>query len=83
MFDSPDYPQPLEESTFEKWLEQGRTSLMPYAYLLIIWDELEEEYSPVYVEKRENLSDYRKYGTTPERQSLIAAYDLYSESRVG
>ncbi len=65
------------------WLEKGRASKIPYEYLLIIWDELEQEYQPVYVEKRVDLMSYEKYGTSPAQQLLVAAYDLYSESRVG
>ncbi|MGY6520841.1 MAG: hypothetical protein ACXIUD_03885 [Mongoliitalea sp.] len=83
MFDSPDYPLSLDEDQFDAWLEKGRNSVMPYTYLLIIWDELEHRYIPVYVENRSDIHSYNKYGTTPERQSLIAAYDLFSESRVG
>jgi hypothetical protein len=83
MFNSSEYPKPLEESLFNTWLEQGRASRIPYAYLLIIWDELEGEYLPVYVEKRADLMSYEKYGTSPAQQLLIAAYDLFSESRVG
>lgn len=83
MFDSPDYPMSLQESVFESWLEKGRSSVMPYTYLLIIWDELENSYFPVYVETRGEIHSYSKYGTSPERQTMIAAYDLFSESRVG
>jgi hypothetical protein len=83
MFNSSEYPKPLEESLFNTWLEQGRASRIPYAYLLIIWDELEGEYLPVYVEKRADLMSYEKYGTSPTQQLLVAAYDLFSESRVG
>jgi hypothetical protein len=82
MFNSSEYPKPLDESLFNTWLEQGRASRIPYAYLLIIWDELEGEYLPVYVEKRTDLLSYEKYGTSPAQQLLVAAYDLYSESRV-
>jgi len=53
------------------------------SYLLIIWDELEQEYQPIYIEKRAELTSYEKYGTSPAQQLLVAAYDLYSESRVG
>ncbi len=83
MFNSSEYPKPLDESRFNAWLEQGRASRIPFAYLLIIWDELEQEYQPVYVEKRADLMSYEKYGTSPAQQLLVAAYDLYSESRVG
>ena len=83
MFNSSEYPKPLDESRFNAWLEQGRASRIPFAYLLIIWDELEQEYQPVYVEKRVDLMSNEKYGTSPAQQLLVAAYDLYSESRVG
>lgn len=83
MFNSLEYPKPLDESRFNAWLEQGRASRIPFAYLLIIWDELEQEYQPVYIEKRAELTSYEKYGTSPAQQLLVAAYDLYSESRVG
>ncbi|MBM3167722.1 MAG: hypothetical protein FJZ76_00420 [Bacteroidetes bacterium] len=83
MFNSSEYPKPLDESRFNSWLEQGRVSRIPYTYLLIIWDELDEEYLPVYLEKRADLTSYEKYGTSPAQQVLVAAYDLYSESRVG
>jgi hypothetical protein len=51
--------------------------------LLILWDELEGEYLPVYIERRDELFSYEKYGASPAQQVLVAAYDLYSESRVG
>ncbi len=83
MFNSSEYPKSLNESQFMAWLEKGRASRIPFAYLLIIWDELEQEYLPIYVEKRVDLMSYEKYGTSPAQQVLVAAYDLYSESRVG
>ncbi|SDD34663.1 hypothetical protein SAMN04488104_102540 [Algoriphagus faecimaris] len=82
MFDSPDFPLSLEESRFESWLEKGRESKISYAYLLVIWDEFEGEYLPVFVQTRSEIQSYPRYGTSPERQMLVAAYDLYSESRV-
>lgn len=83
MFNSSEYPKPLNEVQFMDWLEKGRASKIPYEYLLIIWDELDQEYLPMYVEKRADLMSYEKYGTSPAQQVLVAAYDLYSESRVG
>ncbi|TDQ19557.1 hypothetical protein DFQ04_1380 [Algoriphagus boseongensis] len=82
MFDSSDYPKSLKESQFEDWLETGRASKLSYAYLAIIWDELEGNYFPAFVENREDLEGYGRYGQSFERQTLVAAYDLYSESRV-
>ena len=83
MFNSSEYPKPLDEGQFTSWLERGRASKIPYAYLLVLWDDLEQEYLPVYVENRAAIQGYEKYGTSPAQQLLVAAYDLFSESRVG
>lgn len=82
MFDSSDYPQALDEALFDSWLETGRASKIPYAYLLIVWDEIDGKYLPVFAENRSEIDGYEKYGESPVRQLLVAAYDLYSESRV-
>ena len=82
MFNSSDYPQALEESQFETWLETGRSSKISFAYLAILWDELEEKYIPTYLEKREDLDSFERYGASYSKESMVAAYDLYSESRV-
>lgn len=82
MFDSPDYPKPLEESLFESWLDRGRQSPIPYAYLLIIWDELDGVYIPVYTQSRSEMSQYPRYRRDPDHRGLVAAYDLYSETRI-
>jgi hypothetical protein len=82
MFDSPEYPASLNEATFEFWLEDGRASKIAYAYLLIVWDELESKYFPVYAESRSEIHGYERYGDSPARQLVVAAYDLYSESKV-
>lgn len=82
MFDGPDYPQSLDESIFEEWLEKGRESRISYAYLLIVWDVLDARYMPVYTENRSDIQQHARYGQSPENQLLIAAYDLYSETRV-
>lgn len=82
MFDSPGFPRSLDEAVFDSWLEMGRASKIPYGFLLIIWDEIEEEYLPFFAENRSEIEGYEKYGDSPARQLLVAAYDLYSESRV-
>ena len=82
MFEGPNYPKPLDESLLDEWLEKGRLSKIPYAYLIIIWDELETAYAPVFVEKRSELKKYPRYGQAPDHQLLVAAYDIYSETRV-
>jgi hypothetical protein len=50
---------------------------------LVLWDDLEQEYLPVYVENRAAIQGYEKYGCSHAQQLLVAAYDLFSESRVG
>lgn len=82
MFDGPDYPKALDEALFESWLEMGREAKIPYTYLLVVWDEAESCYLPVFVENRSEIHSYEKYGTSPVRQLLVAAYDLYSESKI-
>jgi hypothetical protein len=60
-------------------LENGRLDKIGYKYLLIIWDEYESAYQPVYVANR---SEIEMYKTSSGRERFIAAYDLYSESRM-
>lgn len=82
MFDSREFPKPLDEELFNTWLENGRLSRLRYHYLLVVWDELEAEYQPVYVEHRNQIKEYERYPGVIGRESLVAAYDLYSESRI-
>ncbi|PIB35296.1 hypothetical protein BFP72_07735 [Reichenbachiella sp. 5M10] len=82
MFDSSYYPKALDESLFESWLEKGRESKIPYSYLLVVWDEREANYQPVYVEQRESILHYEVYEHSTGNESLVAVYDLYSESRI-
>lgn len=82
MFESPDFPQSLDESIFESWLEAGRDSKIPYEYLMVVWDSLDSKYLPQYAENREEVENYPRYGSSPEHQTLVAAYDLHSEGRV-
>jgi hypothetical protein len=78
MFDGRDYPKSLDEEVFNLWLEKGRSSKMGYLYLLIVWNEYDSEYQPVYSASREDIEKLKN--SSGER--LVAAYDLYSESRV-
>ena len=79
MFEGPDFPGSLSEEVFSLWLEKGRASKIGYHYLLVVWDEFEAAYQPVYLEHRDEI---KKYKTSGSRERLIAAYDLYSESRL-
>jgi hypothetical protein len=82
MFDGSDFPKSLDEELFDAWLENGRQSKIGYNYLLIVWDEYESKYLPVYAAHRDEIGEYETYKTSTGRESLIAAYDLYSESRI-
>ncbi|KEO75574.1 hypothetical protein [Anditalea andensis] len=82
MFESPNFPKSLDEPQFEKWLEAGRNSKIPYSYLMVIWDELDAQYLPQYAESRDEIDNYPPYGTSPQHQTLVAAYDLHSEGRI-
>ncbi|WP_421895262.1 hypothetical protein [Marinoscillum sp.] len=83
MFDGSDFPKPLDEEVFDQWLENGRQSKIGYAFLLVVWDAFEADYLPVYAERREQMQDYQRYQESTGRESLVAAYNLYSESRIG
>ncbi len=83
MFDGAAFPQSLEEDIFDSWLEKGRLSKIGYTYMLVVWDAYEAIYLPVYVEDREKIKDFERYESSTGRESLVAAYDLYSETRVG
>lgn len=79
MFDGPDFPKPLDEAVFHSWLENGRQNKIGYNYLIIMWDEYESAYQPVYASNRNELKAHR---ASAFRERFIAAYDLYSESRI-
>jgi hypothetical protein len=82
MFDGTGFPKSLDEEVFNLWLEKGRRSKMGYRYLLVIWDQYESEYRPVYAEQRDEIGKYETDEASAGRESLVAAYDLYSESRI-
>jgi hypothetical protein len=82
MFDGSGFPKSLDEEVFNGWLENGRLSKRRYNYLLIVWDEYESKYLPFYAEHRDEIGKYDSYKVSTGRESLVAAYDLYSESRI-
>lgn len=79
MFDGPGFPKSLDEEVFNRWLEKGRLSRIGYHYLLVVWDEYESEYQPVYATHRNEVENHK---ASTSRERLIAVYDLYSESRI-
>lgn len=83
MFEGLKYPKSLDEALFDSWMEMGRSSPISYGYLLIFWDELDEKYLPGYAIDRSEIEEHEKYGFSPARQLLVAAYDLYSHSKIG
>lgn len=82
MFDGPEHPKSLDEEVFNTWLAKGRESKIGYHYLLIIWDEYDANYRPVYAEHRDEIGQYQKHDRSNDMERLVAAYDLYSESRI-
>lgn len=74
-----EFPKALEEEVFNTWLENGRQSKIKYNYLLVIWDQFDSEYRPVYVEHRDEIEPYQ---ISNSRELLVAVYDVYSESRI-
>jgi len=79
MFEGRDYPKALEEEVFNQWLEKGRLSRIGYNYLVIVWDDYEGAYQPAYVARRDEIAQYKM---SSSRERFVAAYDLYSESRI-
>lgn len=82
MFNGPDFPKPLDENEFNSWLENGRLDKLGHKYLLIIWDEYDSQYRPVYATHRDEFDRYEIYKSSVGRESLIAVYDLYSETKI-
>jgi hypothetical protein len=79
MFNGSGFSKSLEDEVFALWLEKGRDHKIKYNFLLIIWDEYETEYKPIYVEHRDEILPYK---ASNGRESLVAVYDLYSEARI-
>ncbi len=78
MFESSTSQRSLAEDLFETWLENGRDHKLGYQYMLVIWDEYTEDFRPVYLFERSDLHSY----VSPQSEEVLAAYDLYSESRM-
>lgn len=81
MFNNAAFPASLDEEKFHAWLEEGRKDIR-YRFMVVVWDSYDEMYKPVYVEDHEALYAFERYGSTPNREAMVAAYDLYSESKV-
>lgn len=84
MFDSPEFPQSLEEDVFDAWLEKGRESPIAYEFMLVIWDEAEDCYYPAYAENRQDVLEKNPgfWGESVRHASTVAVYDLFSEAKM-
>lgn len=82
MFNGPDFPASLDEEVFNEWIEKGKLSKLGYQYLLILWDEFESAYKPQYVQERSEIDLFERYPSVSAHESVVAVYDLYSESRI-
>ena len=78
MFETSSSSRSLAENLFETWLENGRNHKLGYQYMMVIWDEYTEDFRPVYLFGRTDLMNY----ISPQSEVILAAYDLYSESRI-
>lgn len=70
--------EPLDEQIFEDWLEKGREDRFGFHYMIILWNEWDKAYKPMYTSSRNEALQYR----TDSRESVISVYDLFSESRI-
>ncbi len=78
MFESKEFTKSLDEELFDAWLEEGRESKMGYAYMMVVWDMYDEKFKPLYVDKLEKVHQFPDSG----REKFVAAYDIYSHSKV-
>lgn len=78
MFETAESSRSLDEERFEAWLEEGRSHKLGFQYMLVIWDEFTQDFRPVYLLERSDMYSY----VSPQSEAVLAAYDLYSESRM-
>lgn len=55
---------------------------MNYRFMVVVWDSYDKAYKPIYVEDHEALYQFERFGDTANREAMVAAYDIYSESKV-
>ena len=81
MFENLNFPISLDEDRFDAWLTEGRESPIRYDYLVVLWDEMEKDFRPVYVSNRQEMNNYLD---DPSKVSVVfvAGYDLFSESKI-
>ncbi|MBO3700582.1 hypothetical protein [Roseivirga sp. E12] len=77
MFDGLGFSKSLNEDTFDQWLVNGRESKINYEYMLVLWEEGEQDYCPVYLEQRSEIEAYQD-----GHSIVVAAYHLFSETKI-
>lgn len=77
MFDGLGFSKTLSEDTFDQWLINGRESKINYEFMLVIWEEGEQDYCPIYLERREEIDEHQGSHST-----VVAAYHLFSETKI-
>ena len=50
--------------------------------MLVVWDDLESDYHPEYVENRTLINKHPFWGNATGHSTTVAVYDLYSEARI-
>ena len=80
MFESSEHTGSLSEEEFDEWLEKGRSARIGYEYMVVIWNQWENGIQRVYQENRSEVKQYIQ--RMDANETLIAVYDLYSESRM-
>ena len=80
MFENLNFQSSLDEEQFEDWLEKGRASKIRYSYLVILWDEVDRSFRPVYLNERSEIGKYSDDLSVGD--TFVAAYDLYTESKI-
>lgn len=82
MFETLGFPKGLDESVFQKWLDKGRNSPLSVNYLIVKWNEMEEEFEPQYLEHKEQIKELSSEQKNYTNEKIVAVYDIYSESRI-
>lgn len=82
MFENSGFSKSLDEDVVQEWLEKGRESKIYYKYLLIIWNEFAVDYQALYLEDRNSLNEHKRLNKSNASETVVAAYDIFSESRI-
>lgn len=82
MFENAENTISLEEEVFDEWLEKGKESRIGYHYMLVVWNEFDSKYQPIYSESRDQMVTQVRVVNDSSTEALLAVYDLYSETKL-